>query len=518
MHRNDEVDAVYLYIFSILMYRKEMHHVLHEAHLVVTASQMHAAEQRAMLEGTSGWEMMQRAGQLAAREIGKRFRPRRTLVLCGPGNNGGDGFVIAEALRKAGWPVEVACMVAPSALKGDAKVAAEHYKGDIVPFSTELVRPDVLLVDALFGTGLERPLEGEARHIVSTADALECTLIAVDIPSGIHSDSGRVLGAAAHAALTVAFAARKPGHLLYPGREYAGEVVVADIGILLQIEEVLKDAALIHENAPDQWHYSLRFPETHTHKYARGAAAVAGGPMECTGAARLAAMSALRGGAGAGTVACDTASLPVYASHLTAVMTRVAEDKNAYAAFIGEERLRALLIGPGHGVGEKTREFTLAALGTGKPCVLDADALTSFESRAEELLAVTHSLCVMTPHEGEFAKLFGVMEGDKVTRALGAAKRSKAAVLLKGADTVIASPDGRAAINTVAPPDLATAGSGDVLAGIITGLLATGVPPFEAACAGAWMHGVAGERLGVGLIAEDMPGALPEILKYLKGL
>jgi len=499
-----------------------MHHVLHEEHLVVTAAQMRAAEQRAMLEGISGWEMMQRAGQLAAREIIRRFRPCRTLVLAGSGNNGGDGFVIAEALRTEGWPVELACMVAPSALSGDAKTAAQQYHGEIVPFSADLIRPELLLVDALFGTGLQRPLEGDARHLISTADALECAVVAVDIPSGIHSDSGKVLGAAAHARLTITFAARKPGHLLYPGREYAGEVVVADIGISPQMEALLMEQRgaqmFIHENTPALWQFSLRWPDRYSHKYARGAALVAGGSIACTGAARLAAMAALRIGAGAVTVACDEEALPVYAAHLTSVMTHLCRDKEAFAAAIRQERQRALLIGPGHGRGEKTAEYVLAALATGKPCVLDADALTSFGENKELLFAACHAQVVMTPHEGEFETLFGEWEGDKISRTLEAARSSKAVVLLKGADTVIASPDGRIAVNSAAPPDLATAGSGDVLAGIITGLLATGMPGWEAAAAGAWIHGVAGERLGVGLIAEDLPAALPDILRYLKEL
>lgn len=504
-----------------MLYTKEMQTVLHPQHLIVTASQMRAAEQRAMLAGITGWEMMHEAGTLAAVEIMARFRPRHTLVLCGPGNNGGDGFVIAEALRKAAWPVEVACMVAPSALKGDAKTAADAYRGEVVTLNAESIRPELLLVDALFGTGLERVLEGEVRHVLSMADTLECTVVAVDVPSGIHADSGKVLGSAAHAALTITFAARKPAHLLYPGREYCGEVVVANIGIGRQVEAVViekkTEARVIHENTPELWEYSLRWPQPHTHKYTRGSAVVAGGGIASTGAARLAALSALRAGAGAVTLCCGGEALPIYAAHLTSVMTCRTENAAEYAAFIADVRHRALLIGPGHGVGERTRDYVLAALATSKACVLDADALTSFAGKAESLFTAIKGEVVLTPHAKEFATLFAGLEGDKITLALEAAKRSKAVLLLKGADTVIASPDGRVALNAILAPDLATAGSGDVLAGIITGLLATGLPAFEAACAAAWIHSVAGERLSTGLIAEDLPQVIPEILKYLKG-
>lgn len=489
---------------------------------MVTAAQMRNAEQRAILEGTPGIALMQRAAASVFEEIARRYRTRRMLVLCGPGNNGGDGFMVAELARRAGWPVEVVSMLPPSALHGDAKTAAEYYQGPVLPFSVESIRPELLVVDALFGTGLERPVEGMTRQILATADALECEIVAVDVPSGVHSDSGAVMGGAAHAALTVALGARKPAHALFPGREYAGEVVVADIGITSQLAQeagrAAADVPLMHLNVPALWQFSLRWPGTYSHKYARGGVLVAGGPLESTGAARLAATAAARVGAGAVMVACDAAALPVYASHFSSVMTRCVADAEAFHAVIAEDKWRALLIGPGHGIHEKTALYTLAALATGKPCVLDADALSVFAGSRKALLDACHGAVVMTPHEGECRRLFGDIEGDKITRAVSIARLSKAVVVLKGADTVVASAQGQVAINMVAAPDLATAGSGDVLAGMIAGLLATGMPAFEAAAAAVWMHGVAGERLGAGLLAEDLPGALPEILRYLRQL
>jgi NAD(P)H-hydrate epimerase len=492
---------------------------LHPGSLVLTAAQMRAAEQRATLEGISGWQMMYGAGTRAAQEIMRRFAAQPVLVLAGAGNNGGDGFVIAEALRRAGWPVHLACPAPAALLNGDAATAAAQYHGEMLPFSSYDIHPGVLIVDALFGTGLDRALTGDALHILATVDTLGCPVVAVDIPSGVHSDSGAVLGAAAHALLTLTFAARKPAHFLYPGRGYCGEVVTLDIGIAAQVMEIIarrrREDRLIHANEPSLWRDALHYPRPEQHKYARGSALVAGGGIAGTGAARLAALSALRAGAGVVTVACDRESLPVYAAQLTSVMTRVAGNAEEFAALLADPRCSAVLVGPGHGADARTEDYVLAALERRIPTVLDADALTCFAGKAERLEARIGAPAVLTPHEGEFARLFPELKGDKISRAHAAARRSNAVVLLKGADTVIASPEGIVALNANAPPALATAGSGDVLAGIVTGLLATGMPAFDAACAAAWIHGEAGRLGGFGLIAEDLPARIPEALAGL---
>jgi NAD(P)H-hydrate epimerase len=353
--------------------------------------------------------------------------------------------------------------------------------------------------------------------VIEALAARRLPCVAVDVPSGVHGDSGEASGAAAPAVLTVTFFRRKPGHLLLPGRALSGEVVVADIGI--------PDAALdaidvkLHANAPALWRARYPWPRLDGHKYSRGHAVVVGGGAAATGAARLAARAALRVGAGLVTVATSAEALPIYAAALTAVMTAVmtavTEDDAAFAALLADSRINAVLLGPGGGVSDATRRRVRAALDAGTACVLDADALTVFKDDPKELLNAISSPCLLTPHEGEFGRLFDA-SGDKVARARAAAAASGAAVLLKGADTIVAAPDGRAVINDNAPPELATAGAGDVLAGFALGLMAQGMAPFDAGCAAAWLHGAAAAGIGPGLIAEDLDEALPAVLKALK--
>jgi len=268
------------------------------------------------------------------------------------------------------------------------------------------------------------------------------------------------------------------------------------------------------DNSPDLWLSRLPRPQPAGSKYDRGHAVILGGPVAQTGAARLAARAALRIGAGLVSVACDPSSLIVYATALEAVMTKVVRDATAFGALIGDARVKAVLIGPGAGLTDRTRDFVLAALAAHKACVLDADALTVFKDAPDALFAAIGSPVLMTPHEGEFARLFGKITSREAD-TLRAAKASGAVVLLKGSDTVIAAPDGRLVINRAAPPDLATAGSGDTLAGLATGLIAQGMEGFDAACAACWIHADAARRFGPGLIAEDLSEQIPAVLRYL---
>ncbi len=483
---------------------------------LLTINEMARADSLTIASGTSGAALMEAAGGAVATEIMARWQRCSVVVLCGPGNNGGDGFVAACRLRDAGWPVKLVLLGSRERLAGDAAQAAARWHGPIALPSEEALDGVALVVDALFGAGLTRPLDGTARHLVETVKSRrDLTCIAVDVPSGVHGDTGQVLGAAIPAALTVTFFRRKPGHLLLPGRSFAGTVVVADIGISPTVIETIRPR--IQENRPDLWLDRYPWPRIEDHKYRRGHAVIVGGAT-MTGAARLAARAARRVGAGLVTIACPPEALAVYAGDMPGLLTRSIADDAAFGGLIADERKNVVLVGPGTGVGGMARDRALAALRAGKACVLDADALTAFETDRDRLFRAIRSPCLMTPHEGEFERLFpsASRAGGKVERARAAARESGAALLLKGADTVISHPDGRALINSNAPPNLATAGTGDILAGFALGLFAQGMAPFDAAAAAAWLQGAAAESFGPGLIAEDLPDLLPTVLRRLK--
>ncbi len=485
---------------------------------VLSVAEMYRADTAAAEHGVPGAALMENAGRAIAETVRAHHQPCPVVVLCGPGNNGGDGFVAARHLAAAGWSVRLALLGARDRLSGDAAHHAGLWDGAVEALDesaiSSLLGGAGLVIDALFGAGLSRPLEGAARAAVEAVNADRLPVAAVDVPSGVSGDSGALVGeVAVRAALTVTFSRKKPGHLLLPGRLLCGEVVVADIGIP---ETVLTGIApQTFENGPALW--SARYPwrRPDSHKYHFGHALILGGAV-VTGAGRLAARAALRVGAGLVTVACTRETLPIYALSAPSVITAPVETEADYQALLADRRKNAVLLGPGNGVGAQTRGRALAALGAGKAVVLDADALTSFEARPSGLFEAIEGDCVLTPHEGEFGRLFADRDGDKLARARAAAALSGAVVLLKGADSVIAAPDGRAAINANAPPELATAGTGDVLAGLIVGLLAQGLTSFDAACAAAWLHGETGAALGPGLIAEDLPEALPEVLRRLR--
>ena len=481
-------------------------------HELLSVAEMYAADRAAIARGISGERLMEAAGQAIANEILRRWASRPVAILCGPGNNGGDGFVVARLLRDAGWPVTVALLGDRDALTGDAKINAGRWQGEVRPLSPDVLDGAELAVDALFGAGLARPLDGVALAAVRRLASLDIPCVAVDVPSGVHGDTGLVLGEAADADLTVTFFRRKPGHLLLPGRVRAGQVVVADIGIP---ESVLQEIApRTWANGPALWGGSFPWPRLADHKYTRGHALIAGGNA-MTGAGRLAARAARRVGAGLLTVAAGPAAVGVYAADAPGVLTQPFTTADEFAGILDDPRFNAVLIGPGNGVNRTTHDIALAVARHGRRLVLDADGLTVFGDAPAELFEAIRGVeCVLTPHEGEFSRLFR-MTGDKLTRARKAAEMSGAVVLLKGADTVIAHPDGRAAINENAPPALATAGAGDVLAGLITGLLAQGMPSFEAACAGCWLHGDAASAFGPGLIAEDICEGIPDALRRL---
>ena len=480
---------------------------------LLTVQEMYRADALAMAAGVSGESLMDNAGRAVAEAIARRWSARPVLVLCGPGNNGGDGFVAARYLRQWGWPVSLALLGAPERLTGDAAVHAGRWEGPVLPLSAVQLDGTGLVVDALFGAGLTRAVEGLAAELLETVTARQLPCVAVDVPSGVHGDTGAVLGTAAPATLTVTFFRRKPAHLLLPGRALCGETLVADIGIPDGVLDEIRPRQQV--NDPGLWLSRFPWPEPGSHKYRRGHAVVVGGEHR-TGAARLAARAAMRVGAGLVTIASPPAALPIYAVAMPNALVDPLPDLDAFRAQLADGRKNAVLLGPGGGLGDVMTERVLAALGTDRAVVLDADALTAFGGRAAELFAaIRPGRCLMTPHDGEFARLFD-FDGDKLSRTRSAAALAGATVLLKGADTVIADPDGRAVINANAPPELATAGTGDVLAGLAVGLAAQGMTSFDAACAAAWLHGAAAAEVGPGLIAEDLPEALPAVLRRLK--
>lgn len=491
--------------------------------ILLDTQSMRRADALTIAAGTAGYALMQRAGAAVAEAAIREFpADARIIIVCGPGNNGGDGFVAARILAARGFHVRLGLLGQPSDLKGDALEAADDWSGDVLQAADLPLGDCDLIIDALFGTGLTRDLADEAARLVDTINASGKRVVAVDIPSGIDSDSGQVRGAAVRADETVTFACRKPGHLLYPGRKHCGIVTVADIGI--ERATILGLDSGLRANHPAHWSHFFPVPESDGHKYGRGHAVVLSGGAGRTGAARLSARGALRAGAGLVTVASPAEALAENAAHLTAIMLRVVDGAGELAVLLEDKRLNALVIGPGAGVGEATVALVKASVARQRALVLDADALTSFAGQAGRLRELVTEAApapvVLTPHEGEFSRLFSneqtvLDERAKPARARAAAALTGATVVLKGADTVIAAPDGRAAINENGSPWLATAGSGDVLAGIIAGHLAQGMPGYEAACAAVWLHGAAGQAGGPGLIAEDLPELLQQVLKAL---
>ncbi|HVT23000.1 MAG TPA: NAD(P)H-hydrate dehydratase [Rhizomicrobium sp.] len=485
---------------------------------ILTVEQSFAADRYAAKNGVPFLTLMENAGRAVADEAVRRWSPRKTLVLCGPGNNGGDGLVAARYLKKYGWDVRVAVLGSRANLKGDVAAMAKLWDGSFETIAAGIFGNAELVIDAVFGAGFSRQLEDESKTIALELNELDIPVLAVDVPTGLHGDTGRVLGdVAIEADVTVTFFRKKPGHLLMPGRARCGEVVVADIGIPESALDVLKPK--LFEDVPDFWAADFPWPKEEAHKYDRGHCIVVSGPAHATGAARLAARGALRVGAGLVSVASPPAAVEVNAVELTAIMVKPFEGVEGLAQLLEDKRFNSVVLGPGAGIGPETKAMVARVLATQASAVLDADALTSFQDDPKALYQLLRNPCVLTPHEGEFERIFpGLLRrsSTKIEAARSAAATARCTVLLKGADTVIAAADGRAAINSHAPPELATAGSGDVLAGMIGGLMAQGVDSFKAAAMAAWLHGEAAYRFGPGLISEDLPEQLPHVLAALK--
>ncbi|MBB4010396.1 bifunctional ADP-dependent NAD(P)H-hydrate dehydratase/NAD(P)H-hydrate epimerase [Allorhizobium taibaishanense] len=480
--------------------------------VLISPASMAKVDRDAALSGLDSYGLMRRAG-FAVAAAALRHYPEavRFVVLCGPGNNGGDGFVAAAALREAGGNVRVFSLGDPGQLRGDAAKAFADFDGAVEPLEAYRQEQGDLVIDALFGAGLSRDLPPSVTDIIDRLAEVDVPVLAVDLPSGLDGATGKPRPKAFQAQHTVTFVARKPGHVLLPGRGLCGEVEVFDIGIPRRIVE--RHAGIVGINDLAHWAAMLPRLSDASHKFTRGHLTVFSGKASATGAARLSGLAGLKAGAGLVTLASPGSAVLVNVSQTTAIMIRTVDDIDSLQDYLTDKRMGAFVLGPGFGIGEKARAFALAL--AERRLVLDADGISSFKEAPESLFdafASGETRLVLTPHEGEFARLFPDLAGDdslgKVEKARAAATRAHAVLVYKGADTVIAAPDGRALVNANAPPWLATAGSGDVLAGIIGGLLAQGTAAFEAAAAGVWLHAKAATRLGPGLTAEDLASAV----------
>jgi ADP-dependent NAD(P)H-hydrate dehydratase / NAD(P)H-hydrate epimerase len=486
---------------------------------LLTAEEMSRAEQLTVEAGTSNLTLMENAGRGVAEEVVRRFpRGSRVTVLCGPGNNGGDGFVSARYLRERGYQVRLALHGRQEDLPRDPKEMARRWDEAIEPMSLQSLEGAQIVIDAIYGTGLRDNITGIPAQIIEEVTARALPVVSVDVPSGIDATYGSVHGLAFKSAATVTFFRRKTGHVLVPGRLHCGDVRTVDIGIP---STVLGDIApRTFANDPDFW---LRyFPKLKPdgHKYDRGHAVVVSGPMESTGAGRLAARAALRAGSGLVTVATSKAAFYINAAQLTAVMLAPYDGAQGLGEVLSDSRITSVLIGPGAGTDAEVKDLVASVLASDATAVMDAEGLTAFSETPAELfnqIKTRNAPVIITPHEGEFKRVFPELDSgkSKLERARRAAEISGAVVILKGADTVVAAPDSLASVSENAPPWLATAGSGDVLAGLVTGLLAQGMAAFDAAAAAVWIHGELGHAFGPGLIADDMPDLVPGVLQRL---
>jgi len=514
--------------------------------VLLTAEQTRQAEEKAMGNGIAGAQLMERAGGAVVQLIGHIVQQQveaeaqgtqpihnsaptqdaisrpPVAILCGPGNNGGDGFVIARLLAEEGWTVRLGLMGDKDKLKGDAALMAGLYEGAIEPLSPAMLEGAGLVIDAILGTGLTRSIDGALAEMIQAVNTHPAPVIAVDIPTGIHADTGAIMGVAVQANRTLTFVTRKPGHVLYPGRAFCGVTDIAAIGIANEIIGGLQPNLAINDIA--LWGQMWPRLQPMSHKYKRGAVAVLSGGVSRTGAARLAARGALRIGAGIVTILSPPSAVLVNANHLTAIMIKSVDGAAQIATHLSDDRISAVVAGPGLGLDERLKGKILTVLKANATAILDADALTGFAEAPEELFEALRPTDILTPHEGEFSRLFpqiNIEEYGRLKAAKMASEKCGCILVLKGADTIIAAPDGRTGINVNAPPGLATAGSGDVLAGFIAGLVGqrhpdgSTMPSFEAAMAGVWFHGAVGQQIGPGMIAEDLPEAVPGVLRKI---
>ena len=515
---------------------------------ILTPKQMGEADRLTIEGGVDGYQLMESAGQAVA-TAAIDLLERKTgsgasgmvCILCGPGNNGGDGFVAAQLLEEEGWSVIIGCSVEVDDLKGDARQAAEEWGDEVYALSASLWDDSDIVIDALFGAGLDRPVTGEIAELIDALNMSGLPVLSVDLPSGVEGASGQIGGSAVRADQTVTFFRKKPGHLLYPGKASCGRLLVVDIGIDADVLE--ETGCCAFENGPALWLGNwpealkpldvIQAERLADHKFHRGHCLVLSGDALHSGAARLAARAALRAGAGLVTLAPPEEAAQSVAQHVTSIMIEPMKIAGSLDGLFDKRDCDILVAGPALGTGGDQQRLIKQALELDMGLLFDADGITCF---AEGVAAGSMSMAMMhdspaaqsgrlvlTPHEGEFARLFPDLSYrmreekrlSKLDCAVAASQRSGAVIILKGADTVVASPDGYAVIHSQGIPYLATAGSGDVLAGIVGGLMAQGMPAFDAASGAVWLHSQAGSTLGPGLISEDLIEVLPKVYEAL---
>ncbi len=483
---------------------------------IVTASQMYSAEESALCDGLTTLDLMENACQSIVSEITARWTPRKALILCGPGQNAGDGLGAACLLQQNMWIVDVVRCFPDKDFEGNAQIMLERWGDPCADIETVQLENYSLVVDAVFGIGLKRELDPRLCCFFKKINSLNIDVVAVDIPSGVSSDTGAVLGGSLQANLTVALGLPKPAHFLLPGKSICGQIVVRDIGV--RENNLGNDALSIKINGPNLWWDKIPRLKPENHKYHRGhSVIVGGGSKNSTGAARLAAEASLRGGSGLATLLAPTEALEQYSCAPASLLLEGVDKLPDLEDFLSDDRKNVVLIGPGCGVSEQTRLWTKTILSSSKKVVLDADALTSFSPNPTILFDLISTDTVLTPHSGEFARLFRDLHyGDKISLTRAAAKTSGATIIYKGNDTVIAEPDGKAVVNFNAPISLATAGTGDVLSGIVLGFLAQGCSPFDASCIAVWCHSRAATYVGPGLIADDLVKQIPKVFQELE--
>jgi len=483
---------------------------------ILTNEEMAEADQMTIASGVPSIELMENAGKAVFNNIPIK-NIDRVLLLIGPGNNGGDGFVVARLLIEIGISVDI-FFYNNGKISNDCKINKD--KIDSQSFISEIRNYSSYsyVIDALFGTGFTRKIPSQLEKIFSIVKKNKIPVYAIDIPSGINGNSSIVNGDCLECVKTITFFNKKKCHYLYPGKNFCGEVIVEDIGIKTDVFKEMMPK--IRNNNPELWIKEFPFPSSFDHKYSRGLLIINCGPIYKTGAARLAGRSAMRVGAGAVKLICDDEAAKVLEPQISVELISVVKEKNEIQQIFKDRKVSSILVGPGNGVNDETKSRTLLALAFVKHVVIDADAITCFEKNPKELFVDTYPHTILTPHEGEFRRLFGdeiASIEDKVVKTVEASKLAGSIVVLKGADTIIANPEGQAVINSSEAPYLATAGSGDVLAGIIASLVGDNkMSAFNAACAGTWIHSKLGELIGAGLIAEDLIDNIPLIIKKLQ--